>query len=264
MAFSPELVFSKKGTGLTIYFNKSGTTYAEGNYIESSNGKYRFFAGNYYSESSDTDPDMVILLQNNEILFKKKLSEFLLGDCSEFCGVSDDGCCFYCTEEDHLVFLGPDGKQQAKKTIPGLSVNAREHIGIADGILYSLGQNDDGESVLYIVTLENKTVEHFSLPDYADAQGHDLGNTADEADLYYHDRRFTLAYRDGKTCLTVDTSGTISEPIPAERAKAFEIQAARLYKEKMEEEKRRADQAKYNARLDVKAKKLFKKLKDMF
>lgn len=264
MAFSPELVFSKRGNYLTINFNKSGTTYAEGDYIVSANRKYRFFAGNYYSESNDTGADMVALIQNNEILFKKKLSEFLLGDCSEFCGVSNDGCSFYCTEEDHLVFLEPDGKQQAKKTIPGLGENDEEHIGIADGILYSLGQNDDGESVLYIITLESKTVEHFSLPDYPDAQGHELGFTAAEADLYYHDRRFTLAYRDGKTCLTVDVSGAITEPTPAERAKAFEIQASRLYKEKIEEEKRRADQAKYNARLDVKAKKLFKKLKDMF
>ena len=263
MAFTPELLFGKDNT-LTIYFNKSQTLYAEGNYIESENRKYRLFAGQYYSENSDIDSDMIAIFQNNELLYKKKLSEYLLGDNSEFCEVFNDGSCFYCTEEDHLLFIGPDGKQQAKKTIPGLSNNVKEHIGITDGIFYSLGQNDNGESVLYIASLESKTVERFSLPDYTDAQEHELGFTADEADLYYHDWRFTLAYRDGTTCLTVDVSGNISEPTPTERAKAFEIQAARLYKEKLEEEKKRADRAKYNARLDVKAKKLFKKLKDMF
>lgn len=237
MADIPEISYNQ-GNKMSIYFNPAWSRYAEGHYTLSPNRNFTLFIGEYYTDNSTDSYEILAVIRGNEIVHKKKLSEYSYRSDDDLCYIDDEGGCIYCTEENHVVFLDPTGKQKSKKTIPNLSSTYGNHSAIVDGYLYALVSNDEENSFLYVLDLESLKLSHYAVPDYEveDEAGRINWFTGEYADLYYHDQKITLAYRDGKTCITIGFDGTIRDPSSEERAKAFEIQSMRISAEKREKE----------------------------
>lgn len=198
-----------KNGSVTIDFGQSDIG---GKYKQSPNGEYYIICDTLYTPS--TSAEYIFVFTTKNVLYKKAIP----GDINpEWFEVFDDGGCIIVTEEI-ILSIGPDGKQAAKKKIPGF-----ETCDLAGNTLYVVGENNDGCKFLLLFDINNKTtiqqvipnIEYEGNPEDEEDEEKETQYSSD-AEMLFTGIKFVFVYENETDAVAFDLLGNKVTPTAAE------------------------------------------------
>ena len=187
-----------KGTSAFLEIGKSDIS---GDFKQSPNGQFFMICDTLYSPSGNNDKECAVVFTADYVCYKKAIPNDV---CVDIFYVFDDGSSLIVTEDEDLIRLDGTGKQITKRKICSI-----ESHGFLDQILYIIGDNEEGDTVLSLYDFQNNKFISRTIPniEYDEDDEDNEDQYSCDVELEIVNNNFVFVYENKTEVIAFDLQG---------------------------------------------------------